>query len=116
MTQRVDAAPGLTFACARLLRDRGWHGNDLLAEHLDAVAGDGSVSFCVSFRSRLEELASILEGDPTHGGGSLTARPDFVVHGMTSFHISAAQVGRAVPCGRRPYTSQVAICRSWARA
>jgi hypothetical protein len=56
-------------ACIRALRQRGWDGDDELADQLDALLGTGPTPLLRPLPVDLEELAGVLEGDPTLGGG-----------------------------------------------
>ncbi|HEY5843581.1 MAG TPA: UPF0158 family protein [Mycobacterium sp.] len=53
------------------LRGRGWVGDDELADELDALLGDGAAQPLRLLPVDLEELATVLEGDPLTGGGRL---------------------------------------------
>lgn len=60
--------------CAGALRDRGWEGDDELADQIDAALGVGPTQSLKSLAVDLEELAEILEGDPVMGGGRIDLR------------------------------------------
>lgn len=60
--------------CAVALRDRGWEGDDELADQIDAALGVGPAQSLKSLAVDLEELAGILEGDPVMGGGRIDLR------------------------------------------
>lgn len=63
------SAHDLARACVARLQARGWDGDADLAEALAARLGDGPQPLLRPVRVDLEELASVREGDPTHGGG-----------------------------------------------
>ena len=71
MAQHIEDAAGLADACASALRDRGWDGDDELADQLDALSGAGPIPLLRPVPVDLEELAGVLEGDPSFGGGRL---------------------------------------------
>ncbi|PWI08839.1 hypothetical protein DIZ27_20550 [Streptomyces sp. NWU339] len=58
------------IACTSTLRERGWPGDEVLAEQLDAVGG-GAVLVLRPLPVGLEELSGLLEGDPAWGGGRI---------------------------------------------
>jgi hypothetical protein len=66
---QVEGAAELTADCVSALSQRGWPGDNELAEHLQALLGTGPTPMLRSLPIDLEELAGILEGDPIHGGG-----------------------------------------------
>jgi hypothetical protein len=63
------SAHDLARACVARLEARGWDGDVDLAEALAARLGDGPQPLLRPVHVDLEELASVREGDPTHGGG-----------------------------------------------
>jgi hypothetical protein len=67
--QRVEGAPELAHRLDLALRQRGWVGDDDLADQLDAQLGSGAAPMLRPLPVDLEELAGILEGDPVHDGG-----------------------------------------------
>ena len=67
--QRVEGAPALAHRLGLALRQRGWVGDDDLADQLDAQLGSGAAPMLRPLPVDLEELAGILEGDPVHLGG-----------------------------------------------
>lgn len=70
----ADDLPGavdLARRCIAELRERGWWGDVDLAEALDARLGSVPARLLRPLLVDLEELASILEGDPVHGGGRI---------------------------------------------
>ena len=69
--QHAEGASEAASACAATLRQRGWDGDDLLADHLEGLIGAGPALKLTPLAVDLEELASILEGDPVYGGGRI---------------------------------------------
>ena len=53
------------------LRQRGWEGDDELADQLEAQLGGGPAAMLRALPVDLEELAGILEGDPLGVGGRI---------------------------------------------
>ena len=72
--QHVDGAAALARTCAVLLRERGWTGDDELADQLDGLTGDGATPLLRPLPVDLEELAMVLEGDPMDGDGRVDLR------------------------------------------
>jgi hypothetical protein len=72
--QRVDGASGLARGLVVALRQRGWDGDDELADQLDALLGSGPAVMLRALPVDLEELAGILEGDPLSAGGRIDMR------------------------------------------
>ena len=68
---QTQGAADLAVACVRALRERGWDGDDELADQLGALLGTGPTPLLRPLPVDLEELAGVLEGDPTFGGGRL---------------------------------------------
>jgi hypothetical protein len=77
---RVEHAAELGADCVNALRARGWYGDDDLAEQLDAALGRGPIPMRRSLPIDLDELATILEGDPVNGGGRIDLRTGEVWH------------------------------------
>ena len=69
--QHAEGAGKTALACAATLRQRGWDGDDLLADHLEGFIGAGPALTLTPLAVDLEELANILEGDPMYGGGRI---------------------------------------------
>jgi hypothetical protein len=67
----VPDAAVLARACVAELRDRGWDGDDELADQLDGLLGTGPVPLLRPLPVDLEELAGVLECDPLSGSGRL---------------------------------------------
>ena len=72
--QRAQGAPELARHLVLALRQRGWNGDDDLADQLDALLGSGPPPMLRPLPVELDELAGILEGDPLNGGGASTSR------------------------------------------
>src|SRR5581483_5768485 len=70
----TDEAPDLAAECAGRLRQRGWDGDDELADQLDAACGMAPVPMLRPLPVDLEELAMLLEGDDFGGGGRIDRR------------------------------------------
>jgi hypothetical protein len=69
------------------LRERGWDGDDELADQIEARLGSGAAPMLRPLPVDLEELSSVLEGDPANGGGRIDLRtgevwPDFVFENL----------------------------------
>ncbi len=74
LVQRVDGAAELARDLVAALRERGWDGDDELADQLDALLGSGAAPMLRALPVDLEELAGILEGDPLTAGGRIDVR------------------------------------------
>ena len=72
--QRVDGAAELARGLVVGLRQRGWEGDDELADQLEAQLGSGPAAMLRALPVDLEELAGILEGDPFSVGGRIDIR------------------------------------------
>jgi len=72
--QRVDGAAELAREFVVALRQRGWDGDDELAEQLEAQLGSGPAAMLRGLPVDLEELGGILEGDPLSVGGRIDIR------------------------------------------
>ncbi len=69
--QHTPGAPALAAGCADALRERGWPGDDDLADQLDGHRGAGPTPILRPVPINLEELSDVLEGDPRCGGGRI---------------------------------------------
>ena len=69
--QRVDGAAELARGLVVGLRQRGWEGDDELADQLEAQVGGGPAAMLRALPVDLDELAGILEGDPLSVGGRI---------------------------------------------
>jgi Uncharacterised protein family (UPF0158) len=74
LVQRVDGAAELARDLVVALRQRGWDGDDELADQLDSLLGSGPEPMLRALPVDLEELAGILEGDPLTAGGRIDVR------------------------------------------
>jgi hypothetical protein len=74
VVQRVDGAAELARELVVGLRQRGWDGDDELADQLEAQLGSGPAAMLRGLPVDLEELAGILEGDPLSVGGRIDIR------------------------------------------
>lgn len=74
LTQHIPDAAALAAGCAAALRERGWAGDTELATQLEAVLRTGPTPLLRPLPVDLDELADILEGDPTHSGGLINLR------------------------------------------
>ncbi|MET8246336.1 UPF0158 family protein [Streptomyces sp. NPDC005202] len=70
LSQGVPGSREAAIACTSTLRERGWPGDEVLAEQLDTVGG-GAVCVLRPLPVDLEELSGLLEGDPAWGGGRI---------------------------------------------
>ncbi|MEP6816519.1 MAG: UPF0158 family protein [Marmoricola sp.] len=72
LDQGVQDASAQANECVAALRQRGWTGDEGLADALQARLGDaGTVRLLRPLAVDLEELAMVLEGDPVYGGGRI---------------------------------------------
>ncbi len=80
LVQGVDHAAELGPECVDALRRRGWHGDDDLADQLDAVLRRSTIPMRRALPVDLDDLATILEGDPLNGGGRIDLTTGEVWH------------------------------------
>jgi hypothetical protein len=71
VAQGVSEAATLAAQCAAALRQRAWEGDDELADQLEAILNLGATPMLRPLPVDLEQLASLLEGDPVYGGGRI---------------------------------------------
>jgi hypothetical protein len=71
VTHEVAGAAELATRCAAALTERGWHGDEELADQLNAAAGSSVTPLLRPVSVDLEELASLMEGDLLAGGGRI---------------------------------------------
>lgn len=71
LRQHVHGARDLADRCAKLLRTRGWDGDEELAASSHARLGEAPTPLRRPLLVDLEELAMILECDPVSGGGRI---------------------------------------------
>ena len=69
LEQHADGAAEAARLMIAALRERDWEGDDVLADQFDALLGSGAMPDLRPLQVDLDELASILEGDPMYGGG-----------------------------------------------
>jgi Uncharacterised protein family (UPF0158) len=74
LAKDVEGAVDLAAQCAAALRERCWDGDEELADQLQAALGRNATPLLRSLPVDLEELASLLEGDPLCGGGRIDLR------------------------------------------
>ncbi|TQC46084.1 hypothetical protein EEB14_28205 [Rhodococcus sp. WS4] len=70
----IDGAYEVAAECAAALRVRDWTGDDDLADQLQAALGMSATPMLRPLAVDLEELSSLLEGDPAYGGGRIDLR------------------------------------------
>ncbi len=80
----VSEAAELARTLVAPLRERGWEGDEELADQLAARLATGPAPELRPLPVDLEELSDVLEGDPRNGGGSIDPRsgqvwPQFVL-------------------------------------
>jgi hypothetical protein len=76
----VEHAAELGADCVNALGVRGWYGDDDHAEQLAGALGRVAIPMRRSLPIDLDELATILEGDPVNGGGRIDLRTGEVWH------------------------------------
>jgi hypothetical protein len=79
LEQRLEGADELAFAVSAALRERWNEGDDVLADQLDAAQGTAPSPMLRPLPVDLEELSSVLEGDPMLTGGRLDLRTGEVI-------------------------------------
>jgi hypothetical protein len=72
----VDGATEPAAQCASALRERDWWGDEELADQLDAALGRRATPMLRPLPVDLEELASLMEGDPLYSGPRSTSGPE----------------------------------------
>lgn len=80
LAQTVDDADALAADVAERLRDRGWEGDDDLAERLEASRGAAAEPALRPLAVDLEELSMLLEGNELGEGGRIDRRTGEVWH------------------------------------
>lgn len=71
LTEQIEGAAELAADCIAALAERDWPGDTELGEQLQALLGTGPIPLLRPLAVDLAELADLLDGDPTHGGGLL---------------------------------------------
>jgi hypothetical protein len=74
LDDETDGADELARTWIAKLRERGWLGDDELAAQLAARLGSGPTPMLRPLPVDLEELSTVLEGDPLNGDGRLDLR------------------------------------------
>ncbi|HXX89178.1 MAG TPA: UPF0158 family protein [Acidimicrobiales bacterium] len=74
LAQGTEGAASWAEACARVLEERGWEGDDDLARQLAGALGREPAPTLRALPVDLEELSWILEGDGLSGGGRIDLR------------------------------------------
>jgi hypothetical protein len=74
LAKDAEEAVDLAAQCVTALRERCWDGDEDLADQLQAALGQGATPLLRSLPVDLEQLASLLEGDPLCGGGRIDLR------------------------------------------
>ena len=67
----IDGSTDMAVRCVRALRERDWSGDGELVDVLEAALGNGPIPMLRLLPVDLEELATILEGDPVQSGGRI---------------------------------------------
>jgi len=80
LAQDLEGAAELALACVGALRERGFYGDDDLADHLEALAGKRAPLPLVALPVDLDDLATVLEGDPIDSGGRIDRQTGEVWH------------------------------------
>lgn len=75
LARHADGAEGPARDCVAALRERGWRGDDELAEALESRLGNGPARLLRPLPVDLESLATALEGDPGQGNGAIDRPP-----------------------------------------
>lgn len=79
----VEGVAEAGAAVAERLRDRGWAGDNELADQLESRLGTVPTPMLRPLAVDLEDLAAVLEGDPTEDGGRIDLQTGEVVHDFT---------------------------------
>jgi hypothetical protein len=74
LDHETDGAAEIARTWVARLHERGWLGDDELADQLAARLGDGPTPMLRALPVDLEELSTVLEGDPLNGDGRLDLR------------------------------------------
>jgi hypothetical protein len=80
LAQGVEGARKQAAHCLDALRERGWVGDDDLADQLASALGEGPTPMLRPLAVPLDDLAIILEGDPLSGGGRIDLTTGEVWH------------------------------------
>jgi hypothetical protein len=71
LEQHADNAAAAADGLIGALRERGWEGDDVLADQLGTLLATGVIPDLKPLAVSLDELAGVLEGDPLQGGGRI---------------------------------------------
>lgn len=90
LVAQTDGAAELALRCIDALDDRGWEGDAELVDHLRGALGRGPTPLLRRLPMDLEDLAGVLEGDPSYGGGRVDlqtgqVRPQFAIDDVEEF-------------------------------
>jgi hypothetical protein len=80
LAQGIDGAEQQAARCIDALRERGWVGDDDLADQLASALGEGPTPMLRPLAVPLDDLAILLEGDPLSGGGRIDLTTGEVWH------------------------------------
>jgi len=80
LPRHVEHAAVVATDCVRRLRDRGWNGDDELADQIEALLVTGARPLLRRLPVELDELAGLLEGDQEGGGGRIDVRTGELWH------------------------------------
>lgn len=88
LAQSVEGATELAAGVSSALRDRWDEGDEELADQLDAALGTMPAPLLRPLPVDLDDLSSVLEGDPMLSGGRLDLRSGEVIAEPPMFHSS----------------------------
>lgn len=71
VSRNLDGAVELAAQCAAALRERWWEGDEELADQIEAAVGHGATPLLRGLAVDLEELGSLMEGDPLYSGARI---------------------------------------------
>jgi hypothetical protein len=74
LATRERGAHELALKCIEMLNERWWDGDEELVQQLRVALGDAEQPSLAPITVDLEQLASLLEGDPLLGGGRVDLR------------------------------------------
>lgn len=86
----TNGAAELALRCIDALDDRGWDGDIELVDQLGGSLGRGPTPLLRPLPVDLEDLAGVLEGDPSYGGGHVDLQtgqvwPQFAIDDVEEF-------------------------------
>jgi len=85
VARKADGADQPARDCVSALRERGWRGDEELADALESRLGNGPAPLLRPLPVDLEELAMALEGDPMQGNGAIDLTTGAVWQGIDVF-------------------------------